>query len=210
MAMGLRVQLLGAGHQTCGWQCGYICLWWALSIGSKGEIPSSGDLPQALPKMQKAFPALCQSLLRGRGGESRPGRYKRTRPPEPPSSPARSMPVYSLDPNKSPSTCSALGSALASRVGHPGFDSQHVYVPPGDWTSSNLSNLSNCSPRQRSSSILAEHGHSGASPQRATRHGTRPHIYPSSPTNSNAAAITQPVLPSATPQKAPNKLAGVF
>ena len=144
--MGLRVQLLGAGHQTCGWRCGYVCLWWALSIGSKGEIPSPGDLPQALPKMQKAFPALCQSLLRGRSGESQPGRHKRTRPPEPPSSPARGMPVYPLDPNNVSSKCSALGSAPASRVGHPGFDSQHVYIPPGDWTFSNLSNLSNCSP----------------------------------------------------------------
>ena len=28
--MTLGVQLLGAGHQTCGWRCGYICLWGAL------------------------------------------------------------------------------------------------------------------------------------------------------------------------------------
>ena len=56
--LGLEVQLLGAGHQTCGWRCGYIRLWWALWIGNRGGTPSGG-LPQALPTMQGTFPALC-------------------------------------------------------------------------------------------------------------------------------------------------------
>ena len=62
-ALGLKVRLIGAGHQTCGWRCGYICLWWALWIGNRGEAPQRG-LPGVLPKMQGSFPSLCQSILR--------------------------------------------------------------------------------------------------------------------------------------------------
>ena len=149
--MGLKVQLLGAGQQTCGWRCGYICLWWALRIGGKGDIPSLEGLPRALPRMQKAFPALCQSLLRGRGRGSQPEGRKRERPPEVPRLPARNAPIYkesmtpdpsAVNDHRTTSTCSAFGSAPASHAGHPGFDSQHVHIPPQDWTLSNLSNFS--------------------------------------------------------------------
>ena len=60
--MGLRARALGAGHQTCGWRCGYICLWWSMWLGRKGDIPF-GRLPRVLPTMQKTFPKLCHSLL---------------------------------------------------------------------------------------------------------------------------------------------------
>ena len=53
--IGLRALALGAGHQTCGWRCGYICLWWSMWLGRKGEIPF-GRLPKILPKMQRTFP----------------------------------------------------------------------------------------------------------------------------------------------------------
>ena len=62
--IGLRARALGAGHRTCGWRCGYICLWWSMWLGRKGEIPF-GRLPKILPKMQKTFPRLCHSLLQG-------------------------------------------------------------------------------------------------------------------------------------------------
>ena len=82
--MGLRVQLLGAGHQTCGWRCGYICLWWALRIGNRGGIPPLGSLTQALPTMQKTFPALCQSLLQDGSSVGQPERRKRNFSLDPP------------------------------------------------------------------------------------------------------------------------------
>jgi hypothetical protein len=99
IAMGLQVRLLGAGQQTCGWRCGYICLWWALSIGNKGEAPSPADLPQALPKMQRAFPALCQSLLRSRGRVDQPRSRKRERSPKPTSSLVLAHPPWFNDAN---------------------------------------------------------------------------------------------------------------
>ena len=61
---GYGVTLLGAGHQTCGWRCGYICLWWALWLGHRGRIPFD-RLLEVLLRMQQSFPTLCQSLLRG-------------------------------------------------------------------------------------------------------------------------------------------------
>ena len=60
--MGLQAQALGAGHQTCGWRCGYICLWWSMWLGRKGDIPY-GRLPRILPRMQKMFPKLYHPLL---------------------------------------------------------------------------------------------------------------------------------------------------
>ena len=144
MAMGLQVRLLGAGQQTCGWRCGYICLWWALSIGNKGEAPSPADLPQALPRMQRAFPALCQSLLRSRGRVDRPGSRKRGRPPGPTDQltlgdatcaadghqnehiPTASEHVYTS------TTCSTIDKVPAFKMADPGFNSQHDRVSPGN------------------------------------------------------------------------------
>ena len=59
---GLKAEARGAGQQTCGWRCGYICLWWAMWLGRRGEIPYT-KLPGLLPKMQGSFPRLCHSLL---------------------------------------------------------------------------------------------------------------------------------------------------
>ena len=170
VAMGLRVNLLGAGQQTCGWRCGYICLWWALSIGNQGETPSPEDLPQALPRMQKVFPALCQSLLRGRNGADQPGSRKRERPPEAAASLAMDATAHTTDSGLAISTahvhdntsmaCSSAGKQPARRTADPGFDPQHAHIspgnwsvidsshpldpvciPPGDWTLSNLPNV---------------------------------------------------------------------
>ena len=37
--MGRQARALGAGHQTCGWRCGYISLWWSMWLGRRGDIP---------------------------------------------------------------------------------------------------------------------------------------------------------------------------
>ena len=189
MAIGLRVKLLGAGQQTCGWRCGYICLWWALSIGNKGETPSPEDLPHALPKMQKAFPVLCQSLLRGRDGRDRPGGSKRERSPETVESLATDVTIcagnVSLtmdtagDQDKASLACSTVGKVPALGKADPGFDPQRVHVSPGnwnilnsshsldpvyispdDWTLSNLSNLSNSSSPQNPDGNRVEYSQS--------------------------------------------------
>ena len=219
MAMGLQVKLLGAGQQTCGWRCGYICLWWALSIGNKGEAPSSEDLPLTLPRMERAFPALCQSLLRSRGRADQPGNRKRGRPLEPTAATCatdRSRSVHmsaTSDHSKASTACSTIGKMPALRTADPGFNSQHVRVSPGNldpiyssnsldpvyispdvWT---LSNISNSTPPQNSDGGRVEY---------SQNMGTQGH-HPSGPPDTGLGPIhiyIPPPPPTATPQQLHN------
>jgi hypothetical protein len=225
MAMGLQVRLLGAGQQTCGWRCGYICLWWALSIGNKGETPSLAGLPQALPRMQRAFPALCQSLLRSRGRVDRPGGRKRGRPPEPTDSLTVDDATCTANEHQSDcitttgehlyasTACSTIGNVPAPGTADPGFNSQHDRVSPGNLDpiySSNsldpiyispdvwtLSNISNSAPPQDSDGGRVEY---------SQNMGTQGH-HPSGPPDTGLGPIhiyIPPPPPTATPQQLHN------
>ena len=225
IAMGLRVRLLGAGQQTCGWRCGYICLWWALSIGNKGEAPSRADLPQALPRMQRSFPALCQSLLRSRGRADRPGSRKRERPLEPTDSLTLGDATCAADGHQNESiatnskhvytstACSTTGKVPALKTADPGFNSQHDRVSPGNLGpiySSNsldpiyispdvwtLSNTSNSTPSQDSEGGRIEY---------SQNMGTQGH-HPSGPPDTGLGPThiyIPPPPPTATPQQLHN------
>ena len=167
----------------------------------QGRNPIPGRPTTGSPQDAEGFSGPMPISPTGKG-QGEPARGAQTRTPS--GGPRRSAPVYkesmthapsAANDNRTSSTCSAFGSTPASHAGHPGFEPQHVHIPPQGWTLSNVPNLSNLS--NLSPSMDLDKDRVACSQSKVTQGH-----YPSEPPDTVLGRIyIPPPLPTATPQQ---------